>query len=51
MDKTLTVHVVRVGKPIELSDQPESACKEFAADTKSKSKEEGVEMESLGFSA
>ena len=48
MGKPLTVHVIRDGKPIELSYQPEAAPKDFVADTKSKSNQGGVKMESLG---
>jgi len=48
MGKPLTVDVIRDGKAIELSYQPEAAPNDFGAETKSKAKQDGVKMQSLG---
>ena len=48
MGKSLTINVVRDGKSIELTYQPEAAPSDFGAETKTKATQQGVKMQSLG---
>jgi serine protease Do len=48
MGKSLTVDIVREGKSMQLTYQPEAAPSDFGASMKSTAKPEGVKMKSLG---